>query len=65
MGSYIKAGELTGYSTYAVLDLKLQWTAPHYTIFAKGTNITNKEYYDLGNVPQPGVWIMAGIRWKM
>ena len=65
MGSYISAGQLVGYSTYANLDLKLQWTAPHYNIFAQGTNLTNNSYYDLGNVPQPGFWIMAGATWKL
>lgn len=65
MGNYISAGQLVGYNTYANLDLKLQWTAPHYNIFVQGTNITNNRYYDLGNVPQPGIWIMAGARWKL
>ena len=65
MGNYISNGQLTGYSTYATLDLKLQWTAPHYNLFVQGTNITGKRYFDLGNVPQPGAWIMAGARWKM
>jgi len=65
MGNYISNGQLTGYSTYATLDLKLQWTTPHYNLFVQGTNLTGKRYFDLGNVPQPGVWIMAGARWKM
>lgn len=65
MGNYISNEQLVGYSTYATLDLKLQWTAPHYNVFVQGTNLTNKRYFDLGNVPQPGTWIMAGARWKM
>ena len=65
MGNYICDGQLVGYSTYATLDLKLQWTAQHYNLFVQGTNITNKRYFDLGNVPQPGAWIMAGARWKI
>ena len=65
MGNYISTGQLVGYSTYATLDLKLQWTAPRYNLFVQGTNITNNRYYDLGNVPQPGAWLMAGARWKI
>lgn len=65
MGSYIRNGQLVSYPTYATLDLKLQWTARHYSAFVQGTNITDCRYYDLGNVPQPGAWIMAGVRWKM
>ena len=57
-------GELVSYSPYATLDLKLQWTADHYQVFVQGTNITNHKYYDLGNVQQPGIWVMAGVRVK-
>ena len=64
MGNYISNGQLTGYSTYATLDLKLQWTTPHYNLFVQGTNLTGKRYFDLGNVPQPGVWIMAGASYS-
>ena len=52
------------YSPYATLDLKLQWTAEQYQVFVQGTNITNHKYYDLGNVQQPGIWVMAGARVK-
>ena len=55
-------GELVSYSPYATLDLKLQWTANVYQVYVQGTNITNHHYYDLGNVRQPGIWIMAGAR---
>ena len=57
-------GRLVSYSPYATLDLKLQWTAETYQVFVQGTNITNRKYYDLGNVRQPGAWVMAGARVK-
>ncbi len=57
-------GQLVDYSPYATLDLKLQWTASVYQVFVQGTNITNHKYYDLGNVQQPGIWVMAGARVK-
>lgn len=57
-------GQLVNYSPYATLDLKLAWTAEVYQIFVQGTNITNHKYYDLGNVQQPGIWVMAGARVK-
>ena len=57
-------GQLVDYSPYATLDLKLQWTAEQYQVFVQGTNITNHKYYDLGNVQQPGIWVMAGARVK-
>jgi iron complex outermembrane receptor protein len=66
MGSYIvyadhkSTGTLKSYKPYGVLDLKIQWTAPTYTLYVTGNNILDCHYYDYGNVPQPGIWIMAG-----
>lgn len=58
-------GVQTPYGTYALLDLKLQWTAPKYTLFIQGNNLTDLHYYDLGNIEQPGFWCMAGIKLKL
>lgn len=57
-------GQLVSYSPYATLDLKFQWTAEVYQLYVQGTNITSHKYYDLGNVQQPGIWVMAGARVK-
>lgn len=56
---------LEDYTPYATLDLKLQWTHPHYDVYVQATNLTNRRYQDLGNIRQPGIWVMAGARWKM
>ena len=55
-------GKLVPYRPYCLLDLKLQWTDRKYDLYLQGTNITNRHYYDLGNIPQPGIWVMAGAR---
>ena len=57
--------ELAPYQPYTTLDLKLQWTDKHYQAYIQGTNLTNRKFQDLGNIPQPGAWIMAGVRWRM
>ncbi len=57
-------GKLHSYKPYANLDLKLQWVDKHYQVYVQGTNLTNVTYYDLGNIPQAGICIMAGIRWN-
>ena len=62
VGSYMSGGELVPYRPYATLDAKLQWDAPRYQVYLQATNITNRRYYDLGSVPQPGIWLMAGAR---
>lgn len=50
------------YGTHAALDLRLQWSAPTYTLFVMGNNLTNHRYYDISNVLQPGLWVMAGAK---
>lgn len=65
---YLRAtstGEFKEYSPYATLDLKIQWTDRHYDLYVKGTNITGHKYYDLGSIRQPGVWVMAGARYRL
>lgn len=67
-GSYIlyrdavSTGQLVSYKPYAILDLKLRWRAKHYELWAEATNLTNHRYYDLGNIPQPGLVALAGAR---
>ena len=68
MGSYIlyedaqSTGQLVPYSPYATLDLKVRWTTRRYEVWAEATNLLNHRYYDLGNIPQPGIVVMGGVR---
>ncbi len=77
MGNYVKYTPYTddtgatayrsstvGYHPYGLLDLRLQWTAGKYELYAEGNNLTGYHYYDLGNVRQPGFWLMCGAKWK-
>ena len=57
--------DLRPYGTHALLDCKLQWTAPRYTLFADFNNLTNHHYYDLANVRQPGFIVMAGVKFNL
>ena len=61
----MSGGELVPYHPYAMLDAKLLWDDPHYQLYVQATNLTNHRYYDLGSVPQPGIWLMAGMRMKL
>jgi iron complex outermembrane receptor protein len=49
------------YKAYATLDLRIQWAKPRYRIFAEATNLTDCRYVDLGNIPQPGIWVKGGV----
>lgn len=51
---------MNGYSPYTKIDGKVMWKSRKYSLFVKADNITAHRYYDLGDVLQPGLWIMAG-----
>ena len=65
VGSYVSGGEFVPYHPYAMLDAKLLWDDPRYQVFVQATNLTDHRYYDLGSVPQPGIWLMAGAKLKL
>jgi len=52
----------TEYAPFWLTDLRLQWSADKYKVFVDANNVFDKEYYDLGNVVQPGRWIKAGVQ---
>ena len=77
MGSYIRYDALrqsdgtvsytqarTSYRPYGLLDLRFSWNASRYDVYLEGNNLLSHRYYDLGNVRQPGFWLMAGAKWK-
>ncbi|WP_430812215.1 MULTISPECIES: TonB-dependent receptor [unclassified Carboxylicivirga] len=52
----------TPYPPFWLCDLRLQWSANNYKVFADATNLFDVKYYDLGNIAQPGCWIKAGVQ---
>ena len=70
MGAYIayenavSTGNLVSYKPYATLDCKLKWKASNYQLWLEMTNLTNHTYYDLGNVPQPGIMFVGGAAFR-
>lgn len=58
-------GELVDYDPYGVVDLRLSWDAARYSIYAEANNLFDQEYYDLGNIPQPGLWMKFGVNVKL
>ena len=69
-GSYTKYVDLKPtaeipYPSFCLLDLKLSWNAKNYSLFAEANNLLNREYYDLGNIPQPGFWGKVGVSYRI
>lgn len=48
------------FKPYGLMDARLSWNADKYKLFVEANNVFNTKYYDFGNLPQPGTWIMAG-----
>lgn len=65
MGNYqLLSGEVKPYGSYSLFDACLSWNADKYKLYVESNNLFNKTYYDYGNVPQPGRWIMAGASYS-
>ena len=62
-GSYTDtSGEVKDYRPYSIVDGRLSWEAGKYALYVEGNNLTGARYVDYGNVPQPGCWLMGGIK---
>ncbi|NQU34958.1 MAG: TonB-dependent receptor, partial [Bacteroidetes bacterium] len=65
-GSYVdySTGIETPYATVFLLNLKLLYVLQNIEFSISGSNLLNKKYYDIGNVKQPGLWIIGGLKIK-
>jgi iron complex outermembrane receptor protein len=61
----LKAATEVEYPAFSVLDVKINWKIKDFNVFLKANNLFNVSYYDLGNIPQPGFWLMSGISWTL
>ena len=65
MGTYTDtSGQVQNYHPYSVVDARLSWLSERYTLYAEANNLLNHRYVDFGNVPQPGIWLMAGATYS-
>ncbi len=63
-GNYqLLTGEVKPYGSYSLLDARLSWIAGRYKLYVETNNIFDKTYYDYGNVPQPGRWMLVGANY--
>ncbi len=54
------------YKPFSLVDVRMTWQQPRYSLYAKVNNLLdNRHYTDYGNVPQPGIWIVAGVTVKI
>lgn len=51
-------------SPYSLLDAKLGYDFPRVNLYLRANNLLNRTWYDFGDIPQPGLWLMAGITYR-
>ncbi|NOY49630.1 MAG: TonB-dependent receptor [Chlorobi bacterium] len=66
-GSYIdyQTSRQTDYKTNTLLNLKVIYEFKNFEFDVSANNLLNKQYYDIGNVLQPGIWIIGGIKYHL
>lgn len=65
-GEYNDAdGVIGAYEPYLLLDGSLYWQNEKLRISADCTNMTNRHYYELGGLLQPGAWAKLSISAKL
>lgn len=58
------SGEVKPYGSYSLLDGRLAWKTDSYQLYVEANNLFDKVYYDYGNVPQPGRWLLFGASYS-
>ncbi|MFO8086512.1 MAG: TonB-dependent receptor [Bacteroidales bacterium] len=58
-------GQSVSYDPFWMVDVKLQYSPKAWDFFIKVSNLCNTAYYDIGNIPQPGRWISAGLNFQL
>lgn len=65
MGTYLKYTEnqstqTSTYPAYSLLDINLNYKYRSLGLYMNINNILNTPHFDLGNIPQPGIWVIIG-----
>ena len=57
----VQSGIETAYEPFVILDARLFWKIKQGIVFAEGSNLLDADYFDIGNVEQPGRWLKFGV----
>ena len=44
---------------------KISYDFPRVNLYLRANNVLDRTWYDFGDIPQPGFWVMAGIACKL
>ncbi|MDO5759979.1 MAG: TonB-dependent receptor [Bacteroidota bacterium] len=60
------AGEYKDYRPFFTMDANLDYSLNSMiNVYLSITNIFDKEYYEIGNIPQPGRWTIFGVKFQI
>jgi iron complex outermembrane receptor protein len=65
-GAYVDpvSGQTAPFEPFVLVDVRLRWNAERYDLFAEANNLLNVAYFDYAGLPQPKLWLTAGIALK-
>ena len=50
---------------YSLLDAKVSYDFPRLNLYLRANNLLNRSWYDFGDIPQPGLWLIVGVSCKL
>ena len=50
---------------YSLLDAKVSYDFTRVNLYLRVNNVLDRTWYDFGDIPQPGLWLMAGAACKL
>ncbi len=53
------------YATVFLVNMKLQYRIPHFRFYLQVNNLLDRPYRDIGSVEMPGIWALAGVRYRL
>ncbi|HFB61369.1 MAG TPA: TonB-dependent receptor, partial [Bacteroidetes bacterium] len=53
------------YETVFLLNAKLRYVLPRFVFYVQASNLLNQHYRDVGSVEMPGIWMLAGVRYRI
>lgn len=70
MGGYLKYENLkptteVDYPAFSTLDVRFNYKLKSFNFTLDLNNIFDTHYYDLGNIPQPGFWLIGGLSYTL
>lgn len=53
------------YDSFFLINFRLNWERKSLKVYGDISNLLNTQFFDLGNVPQPGRWVTFGVYYRL